>query len=80
MLNTVESALLSTNHKVEELLPYSAGDLLSEIHQTGTILEEEFESTGTRVVAYVPPSIYGKLCNGKYLSDDQKPEKEAWED
>ena len=68
LLATVEAALLAMNPKVEVLLPYSEGNLVSEIHQTGTVLEEEFEANGTRIVAYVPPSVYGKLR--KYLDDD----------
>ena len=39
----------------------SAGDILAEIHKVGTVLEEEFLADGTRVRAYVPPSLRNKL-------------------
>lgn len=57
----MEQALLSLNAMVSCLVPYSKGDLLNEIHKVGTIVEEEFLGEGTRVVAYVPPSLRGKL-------------------
>jgi len=61
LLTVLERALLLQSRKVECLLPYSAGDLLSEVHKAGTVVSEAYASEGTRVVAHVPPSLYNRL-------------------
>ncbi|EKX34019.1 hypothetical protein GUITHDRAFT_147529 [Guillardia theta CCMP2712] len=61
LLDIVEEALLQLSVMIECLLPYSASDLLAEIHKVGTIIQEDFQESGTRVVAYVPPSLRNKL-------------------
>eukprot|EP00617_Octactis_speculum_P021848 CAMPEP_0185762860 /NCGR_PEP_ID=MMETSP1174-20130828/21823_1 /TAXON_ID=35687 /ORGANISM="Dictyocha speculum, Strain CCMP1381" /LENGTH=243 /DNA_ID=CAMNT_0028444715 /DNA_START=158 /DNA_END=889 /DNA_ORIENTATION=+ len=61
LLTRVEEALLAQAKMVEVLLPYSSGDLLSEIHKVGTIISEEFQEEGTMVKAYVPVSLHNRL-------------------
>ena len=61
LLETVERALLRLAVRVECRVPYAAGDLLAEVHKTGTVVEEEYEPAGTRVVAFVPPSLRNRL-------------------
>uniref|UniRef100_A0A7S0THY0 Uncharacterized protein n=1 Tax=Hemiselmis andersenii TaxID=464988 RepID=A0A7S0THY0_HEMAN len=67
LMEAVEQALLSLNAMVSCLVPYAKGDLLNDIHTVGTIVEEEFVEEGTRVVAYVPPSLRGRLK--EYIQD-----------
>jgi len=62
LLETVEKVLLDLDKRVEVLLPYSAGELLGEVHKVGTIESEEFEERGTRIVAHVPPSLFNRLA------------------
>ena len=47
--------------RVECRVPYAAGELLAEVHKTGTVVEAEYEPAGTRVVAFVPPSLRNRL-------------------
>jgi len=61
LMQLIERELLELSSKVECMLPYSAGDLLHEIHKTGTVVTEAYVEAGTRVVAYVPPSLAGRL-------------------
>ena len=61
LLETVEQALLQLTVVVECVIPYSAGDLLSEVHKVGTIIDEDYREEGTHVTAYVPPSLRNKL-------------------
>ena len=53
--------LWQTSVLVECTVPYSAGDFLAKIHKVGTVLEEEYATSGTRIVAYLPPSLRNKL-------------------
>ncbi|WP_353066502.1 GTPase HflX [Arcanobacterium hippocoleae] len=40
--------------KIEIVIPYTRGDLVSKIHAEGEVLSEEFLAQGTRMVALVP--------------------------
>ena len=42
-------------------MPYKYGEFLAKIHKVGTVLEEDFAESGTRIVAYLPPSLRNKL-------------------
>ena len=46
---------------VECTVPYKYGEFLAKIHKVGTVLEEDFAESGTRIVAYLPPSLRNKL-------------------
>ena len=59
--NLAQRALLRLAVRVECRVPYAAGELLAEVHKTGTVVEEEYEPAGTRVVAFVPPSLRNRL-------------------
>lgn len=61
LFETVEGALRALAMPVEALIPYSAGDLLSEVHRDGTISEEDYRETGTFVRAHVPRSLFNRL-------------------
>jgi len=61
LMQVVERVLLESASKATLLIPYSAGDALAQVHKVGTVVEEEFEVSGTRVVAYLPRSLLNKL-------------------
>ncbi|MCX8006780.1 MAG: GTPase HflX [Coriobacteriia bacterium] len=46
---------------VHALIPYSRGDLLSAVHERGTVLSEEHTAQGTIVVARVPRELAARL-------------------
>jgi len=71
LLEMVELALLQTSVLVECTVPYSAGDFLAKIHKVGTVLEEEYATSGTRIVAYLPPSLRNKLQAEKLIVKGQ---------
>merc|ERR1740133_348352 len=67
----VELALLQTSVLVECTVPYSAGDFLAKIHKVGTVLEEDYVEDGSRIVAYLPPSLRNKLPADKLIVKGQ---------
>lgn len=61
LLAVVEQTLGSNLVDVSVLIPYSQGDLLSAIHEHGTVLDETHLEHGVRVAARVPPRLAGRL-------------------
>lgn len=55
LLAQIEQILIDTMIEVQLNIPYSRGDLLSQVHELGIIDEETSTQTGTRVRAHVPP-------------------------
>ena len=49
---------------VHALLPFSAGDLLDEVHTSGSIQSREYSEHGTTITAYVPPSVFNRWVGG----------------
>jgi GTP-binding protein HflX len=58
----VEEDLPRPEVRVEVLLPYERGDLVSRIHAEGEVLAEEHTGEGTRVAARVSPELRGALA------------------
>src|SRR5690606_28110280 len=58
----VEEDLPRPEVRVEVLLPYERGDLVSRIHAEGEVLAEEHTGEGTRVAARVSPELHGALA------------------
>ncbi|MTE23160.1 GTPase HflX [Microbacterium sp. ZXX196] len=58
----VEDALPVPDVEVTALVPYSRGDLLSAIHETGQFLEQSHEAEGTRVRARVSERLAHDLA------------------
>ena len=71
LLEMIELALLQTSVLVECTLPYSAGEFLGKIHKVGTVLEEEYVESGTKIIAYLPPSLRNKLQAERHLKQGQ---------
>lgn len=61
LVSATADALPRLDREVQVLLPYRRGDLLSRMHEEGTILTEEHTSEGTAVHARVPELLAGKL-------------------
>ncbi len=58
----IEEALPRPDVRVDVLLPYDRGDLVSRIHSLGEVLEEEHTAEGTRLVALVKDALAGELA------------------
>ena len=51
--------------RVEVLVPYSRGDLISRAHATGEVIEEEHTGTGTLLTALVDQSLAAELTSAQ---------------
>jgi GTPase len=58
----LEGALPRPEIPVEVLLPYSRGDLVSRVHDTGEVLAEEHREDGTLLRARVAPALAADLA------------------
>ncbi len=61
LLAKIESLLPEPNVKVEVVVPYSRGDLVSRIHLNSKIVELEYVEEGTHIVAMVRPELAAEL-------------------
>lgn len=61
LLDAIEENLPAPLELVEVVLPYTRGDLVSEIHEHGQILEETHTADGTRIVARVGGSLSSRM-------------------
>lgn len=50
----IEQLLPHPELKIDLVIPYSKGDLVSKIHEDGEVLSEEFLAEGTHIIALVP--------------------------
>ncbi len=57
----LEELLLKEQIYIERLYSYAEGSKIALIRQYGTLLSEEFLAEGTKIKAYVPAEIYGKV-------------------
>jgi len=60
LLNKLEELVPGKKKKFSLLIPYSKGQILSDIHENQTVLEEEFEAQGTKVCALLDATSYSK--------------------
>jgi GTP-binding protein HflX len=61
LFDAIEARIKALKTKITALIPYSYGALLNLVHKNGEVISESHEEGGTRVCAYVPPDIAGKL-------------------
>ena len=61
LLQLLEDEVPHRQEKVSVLLPYSAGALVSRIHDEGEVLLEEHEAEGTRLDARVSAALAAEL-------------------
>ncbi|HZB51645.1 MAG TPA: GTPase HflX [Mycobacteriales bacterium] len=62
LAEALEARLPRPSVEVRVLVPYDRGDLVSRVHATGEVLEEEHTADGTRLVARVPGELAGTLA------------------
>eukprot|EP00200_Dunaliella_tertiolecta_P002918 CAMPEP_0202349620 /NCGR_PEP_ID=MMETSP1126-20121109/7035_1 /ASSEMBLY_ACC=CAM_ASM_000457 /TAXON_ID=3047 /ORGANISM="Dunaliella tertiolecta, Strain CCMP1320" /LENGTH=567 /DNA_ID=CAMNT_0048941459 /DNA_START=1727 /DNA_END=3430 /DNA_ORIENTATION=- len=79
LMDLISAKLAQSMVEVEVYLPYSAGDVLDEIHTRGNMLEDpEYTATGVKVQAMVPPHLAGRLrqFSLQSLEDEEEVEEE----
>ena len=69
LLEAVDAALASQNALVDCLVPFARGDLVEEVHRTGTVERVEHEMEGTRLVARVPEALANRLAEFLVVDD-----------
>ena len=69
LLEAVDAALASQNTLVDCLVPFARGDLVEEVHRTGTVERVEHEMEGTRLVARVPEALANRLAEFLVVDD-----------
>jgi len=62
VLAEIETVLESDRRRIEVLLPFARGDLVSLIHERGLIQEETHQSEGTYIEALVPDHLLSQLA------------------
>ncbi|CAM9953752.1 unnamed protein product [Ascophyllum nodosum] len=60
-ITCLEEAICALLYKVEAVVPYSRGDLLSRVYELGACDEEEFTDAGTLIKARVPRELLNRL-------------------
>ena len=63
LLELLENEVPHPDVRVDVVLPYSAGSLVSRIHSEGEVLTEEHTDSGTRLSARVGPALAAELEN-----------------
>ena len=59
----IEWLLPSPRVKVDVVLPYSAGSLLSQVRENGVVEKVDYEDRGVALIAYVNDSLASKLMS-----------------
>ena len=62
LLDLIADELPKPDIRVDVLLPYDRGDLVSRVHSEGEVLASEHTADGTRVQAKVTPTLEGELA------------------
>ena len=60
LLSVLEELVPGKKKEVTLLIPYSCGQILSQIHENQTVLEETYEADGTRITAMLDAVSYSK--------------------
>lgn len=61
LLEIIEENLPIKRQKVEFLIPYTEGQVLSQIHAQGQVLNEEYREDGIYILAELDAATYGKF-------------------
>lgn len=61
LLTQISELIPRPDIRVELLVPYERGDVISSLHEMGTVISKDYEETGTRVVALVTARQEGRL-------------------
>jgi len=78
LLSAIESELFETYVKLDVLIPYEEGQLISLFHEFGQVNEVENESTGTRIKGLIPRRLVFQYdqysVNNGYSENDNEEE------
>jgi GTP-binding protein HflX len=61
LLNAIEDGLSSSLSRATLLLPYDRGDLLSYLFEQSSVISQEHQAEGVRVVVQLPAEIYERF-------------------
>jgi len=61
LVKAIESALPKPNVEINAVIPFSRGDLVSAVHETGEIISEEYLPEGTKIHAMVGGALARKI-------------------
>lgn len=61
LLAAIEEHLSKKWRQIKILLPFSAGSLLSLLHDEGHIISEDYQEDGVLIYAQVPEKVYGRI-------------------
>ena len=61
LVELIEENLPITRRRVKLLIPYTQGQVLSQIHEQGKIIEENYRNDGVFILADLDSALYGRL-------------------
>lgn len=61
LIKAVEAALPKPRVEINALIPFSRGDLVSQVHERGEILSEDYLPEGTKIHAYVDGALAERI-------------------
>ncbi len=61
LVKAVEAALPKPRVEINKLIPFSRGDLVSQVHERGEILTEEYLPEGTKIHAFVDGALAERI-------------------
>ena len=61
LLDAIARQLSKAMVHINICVPYDRGDIVGEIHRTGSVLQEEFSDQGTLIEALVPPALSSRI-------------------
>ena len=59
--HTISEGIASLRHRVELIIPYDKGGVLSLIHSKGQVEQEEYTETGTRIVCLMDALLHARV-------------------
>jgi GTP-binding protein HflX len=61
LVATIDERAEAAGRQISAHLPFDQMSLLSELHERGSLIEQEYTDTGIRIVARVPEDLRGRL-------------------
>ena len=65
LVELIEENLPITRRRVKLLIPYTQGQVLSQIHEQGKIIEENYRNDGVFILADLDSALYGRFAKFK---------------
>ena len=59
----ISGRIAAMRHRVEWVIPYAKGNVLSLVHKYGQVLEEEYLDEGTKIVALLDAASYQRISS-----------------